>query len=147
MNIFFINCNKYEISLKRSVVGMVIRGGFKMAHKTGSHKTPCSLMPGKCWKNEHGAYVDYSNTAPAPCKDFYHVFVTDEEVSIVICEVFWWWCCFFCRSNRPMSNSSHVQLVPFPTRPISKSSYFQIGWIVVSSTNAGFLVTLLYVVA
>ncbi|KAL4220709.1 F-box protein 36b [Mactra antiquata] len=32
------------------------------------------------WLNEHGAIVEFSDTAVAPCKDFYHVFVTPKEI-------------------------------------------------------------------
>ncbi|KAL5004960.1 hypothetical protein ScPMuIL_018416 [Solemya velum] len=38
-----------------------------------------------CWINEHKALVDFSDQAPSPCKDFYHVFVTPDEFH------FRWW--------------------------------------------------------
>lgn len=34
----------------------------------------------EAWLDEHGALVDYSETALAPCKDFYHIYVTPKEV-------------------------------------------------------------------
>jgi len=34
----------------------------------------------KVWLDDHGALVDYSETAMAPCKDFYHVYATPKEV-------------------------------------------------------------------
>ncbi|ESO84855.1 hypothetical protein LOTGIDRAFT_131450 [Lottia gigantea] len=34
----------------------------------------------KNWLNDHGAIVDYTDTAPSPCKDFYHLFITPELV-------------------------------------------------------------------
>ncbi|KAK3094364.1 hypothetical protein FSP39_000778 [Pinctada imbricata] len=34
----------------------------------------------KIWLNEHGALVDYGDVANAPSKDFYHVFVTPDQV-------------------------------------------------------------------
>lgn len=36
------------------------------------------------WLNEHGAIVEFSDTAIAPCKDFYHVFITPTEVIISV---------------------------------------------------------------
>ncbi|WAR27668.1 FBX36-like protein [Mya arenaria] len=52
-----------------------------MATKKGdSHlKKKESTKEKNVWLNEHGAYVDYSDTACAPCKDFYHVFVTPTQ--------------------------------------------------------------------
>ncbi|KAH3806044.1 F-box only protein 36-like isoform X2 [Dreissena polymorpha] len=39
----------------------------------------------KAWLDHHGALVDYSDTAQAPCKDFYHIYVTPKEI------IFRWW--------------------------------------------------------
>ncbi|XP_045199632.2 F-box only protein 36-like isoform X2 [Mercenaria mercenaria] len=42
----------------------------------------CNLKP---WLNEHDAIIDYCDTAQAPCKDFFHIFVTEKEI------IFRWW--------------------------------------------------------
>ncbi|XP_060568592.1 F-box only protein 36-like isoform X2 [Ruditapes philippinarum] len=42
----------------------------------------CNLKP---WLNPHHAIVEFSDSAQAPCKDFYHVFVTENEI------IFRWW--------------------------------------------------------
>ena len=34
----------------------------------------------KCWLGPDDAIVDFSDTAPSPCKDFYHIFVTPKQV-------------------------------------------------------------------
>ncbi|XP_052784376.1 F-box only protein 36-like isoform X2 [Mya arenaria] len=75
-----------------------------MATKKGdSHlKKKESTKEKNVWLNEHGAYVDYSDTACAPCKDFYHVFVTPTQI------IFRWW-----------------KIVP-PTRADSNQSPFEI---------------------
>ena len=35
------------------------------------------------WLGPNGDLVDFSDTAPSPCKDFYHVFVTPIEVCAI----------------------------------------------------------------
>ena len=42
------------------------------------HKTREDPM--KKWLGPDDAVVDFSDTAPSPCKDFYHVFVNQKEV-------------------------------------------------------------------
>ncbi|KAL3847327.1 hypothetical protein ACJMK2_018242 [Sinanodonta woodiana] len=36
----------------------------------------------KTWllDKDHGAFVDFSDVAPAPCKDFFHVYVNDKQI-------------------------------------------------------------------
>ena len=82
-----------DLSFSRDFVGMVTRIASKMeGRKKDKHqqqyqqhedKDKCDNRL-KCWLGKHGELVDFSDVAPSPCKDFYHVFVTPQEVSLII---------------------------------------------------------------
>ena len=82
-----------DLSFSRDFVGMVTRIASKMEgrkkdkhqqqHQQHEDKDKCDNRL-KCWLGKHGELVDFSDVAPSPCKDFYHVFVTPQEVSLII---------------------------------------------------------------